>query len=61
MNEEKKVLYTLTVWRHDRTCGHDYHELTIEDALYLIREVTIGTLCISHPNNRVELFPMEAV
>lgn len=61
MKNNKEVLYTLTVWRHDRTCGHDYHNLTIEDALYLIREVTIGTVCISHPNNRVELTPMEAV
>jgi hypothetical protein len=61
MNEEKPIRYTLTVWKHNNTGGHDYHDLSIEDALYLIRELTIGTLSISHPSNRVELKPMEAV
>lgn len=61
MKNKKEVLYTLTVWRHDRTCGYDYHNLTLEQAIDQIREVTVGTVCISHPNNRVELTPMEAV
>lgn len=61
MNNQKEVLYTLTVWRHDRTCGYDYHSLTLRQALDQIREVTVGNLCISNPNNRVELSPAEVV
>jgi hypothetical protein len=57
----KPILYTLTVWRHDKTCGYDYHRLTLKQALDHIREVTVGNLCISNPNNRIELSSEEVV
>jgi hypothetical protein len=59
--KNKPILYTLTVWRHDRTCGHDYHWLTLKQALNMIEDLTTGNTCISNPDNRFELYPNEAV
>ena len=56
-----KNIYTLTVWRHNRSCGYDYYFLSLKQALSLIEDLTVGNTCVSHPDNLFELKPHEGI